>query len=398
MTNLEEVVTPPEQLQKTSKKFVINMNPSQCTKTVSSFFFVLFFAGMAQASNFQKIIRSFPDVHRSQIEEVLEFFEGVGLLKNLSQKEVRKLVRALDNPTHLIENSPSSPRTFGSGASLFSHIKSRFFFSFFDLHRDSDALFTKLFTSKSGEKLEELSFEQAKRNWDHFLDEVRNSNQFGYTRIKKTDLEAAAMSFVHQRFSDKYFPDMDLFPGLNHSFTWRRQSLGTLFHNQFNIDHYVSPHFTLTWENPYYEFIMMMIWKRRTNFALINSKEFVLKIWNDATQEIRARGMQAISSFVFLELIAKSIIEFRRSGSGSHPFLEAMAEASREDDRLAQLVGIVDRFAPDTSKTMEDYWETIYRPYILRQIIEASGLEENMTYDLLYRHGLLDEDPALLSQ
>ena len=373
----------------------MNINPSQYLREIGGLFFCFYFVfgpDVAQASNFQKITQSLSDVHRSKVEKTLKFFEGVGILENLSQKEVRVLIHAVDDPTSLIQNSPSPSGTFGSGTSLFHHIKSRFFFSLFDLRKDSDALFTKLFSRKSGRKWEELPFEEAKRNWDNFLDEVRRSNRSYHTQIREIDLETAAINFIHQKFSDKYFPNADLFYGPYHPTTWDEQSLGAFFHNQFSIDHYINPYFTLTWKDNYYESIMTMIWKERKNFPLINSKKFVLKIWNDTTEEIRARGTQAISSFVFLELIKNSIIEFRRLGSGSHPFLEAMEEAAREDDHLARLINIVNEFTTDTSGNLEDY-----EPYILRQFIESSGLEENMIHDLLYHHDLRDATLPLWS-
>ena len=103
---------------------------------------------------------------------------------------MRELVRAWNDPTSLIKLSPEGP----VGTDFISHLfrirtKGRFFFSRFDLYKDSDALFTKLFSRKSGSKYEELPFREAKRNWNNFLGAVWEANQSGRIWISYTDLE-----------------------------------------------------------------------------------------------------------------------------------------------------------------------------------------------------------------
>ena len=390
----------------------MNINPSQCLRTASSFFFIfiLLFGGMARASIFHRMIRSpLPDISQSKIKEVFDVLEDLDIEQweiDVSESNLRALVRALDDPTHLIKNTPHPGSSFGLVHSSAINTRIRFFFARFDLYKDSDSLFTKLFAKKSGSELQELPFEETKRNWENFLDTVKNANNGGYAQITEIDLEAAAMSFIHQRFPDKYFPDMDLVSRTHPRFwirSWEEQSLGTFFHNQFNIGHYTNPHFTLNWNNHYYILIMNMIWdpsflKEGENLSLVNTKEFVLKIWNDVTKEISiGRVTTGTSNFVFLERIVESIIEFRNlSGSSafieSQPFLKALVEAAREDDRLTQLVDIVNKLASNTN-TPEDY-----RWRILQQFIKASGLEEDMVHSVLSSHGLLDENFALRSQ
>ena len=377
----------------------MNRNPSQFSRTAIGLFFVLFFTGIAQASNFQKIARSLPDIAQPKVDEVFGVLNGLGIGTNhLHKDEIRVLVRALDDPTHLIENSTLSSGSFGSAVSSFYHTKRSFFFARFDLQKDSDGLFTKLFTKKSGEKLEELPLQEAERNWENFLDEVKKSNLLGYTQIEETDLEAAAMSFVHQRFSDKYFPSMDRFGLTRMGSRWPRESLGMFFHRKFNIGHYMSPNFTLTPEDFYYQLLMFRIqqsefFKLEENFALLSSKEFVLKIWNDATEEIRAMGAIVNTSDAFLGLtVYFSVGRSVSSSMDGHLFLKALEEAARENDRLAQLVNIVDDFVAGASRNQENYTPYILQKFIERQFIEMSGLEEDMIHNLLYHQGLLDEN------
>ena len=379
----------------------MNMNPSQYSRVVSSFFFafILLFSVTVHASTLRKMIRNLSGVPQSQREKVFGILEDLDINpKNLYENQVRTLARALDDPVYLFpiflmndvdDLSRGTFATFaresdlfyGHDPFLFYLLVKHFFFLRFDLHRDSDALFTKLFTKKSGRKWKELPFQEAKRNWENILNATNEANDLGHTTITETDLEAAAISFVHQKFSDKYFSnvDVDFFYGLTHPSSWEEQSLGRFFHDRFSIDHYTNPHFTLTPEDSYHQFIMTMILDdfplTRENLSLMNSKEFVLRIWKDITHEVSRRGSAGISGSVFLERIVDSLIEFKRSGSGD--FLKAMEEAAREDDRLVQLVAIVDRFASNSN--LENY-----RQNLLQQFRETPVSERNpIIYDFL---------------
>ena len=361
----------------------MNMNRSQCLRVLSGLFFVfiLFFGpGVAQASVFQKIARGFSNIPQSKIEEVFGIVENLGVdPKNLSKKEVRTLVRALDDPTRLIRLSLDGLSVPGG---LFgSDIYRAFFFSRFDLHKHSETLFTKLFSRRNGNK--ELPFLEAKRNWRNLVtDGLLKSRRAGDTQITKTDLEAAAMSFVFQRFSDKYFSNInaDFYYGVAHPRSWEEESLGRFFHDQFNISHYTNPHFTLTPEDPYHHLIMNMILDGSfligRNLSLINSKKFVLKIWSDTIKEIGRYGEGRMSGSVFLEYVVDSAIESRRSPGNvnNYPFLKALDEAGREDAGLAQFAAIVGRFAFG-SINLEDYHRIVSQ-----QVEEMSEIEKPIVY------------------
>ena len=375
----------------------MNMNPSQYLRaTIGLFFvFILLFFGVAQASVFQKVTRGFSNTPQSKIEEVFGIVGDLGVdPKGLSKKEIRALVLALDDPTHLVNLSRDglAVRLFHSG------VDKVFFFSRFDLHKDSNALFTKLFFKKSGNQWKELPFEESRRNWQDFLEFVWIANREGHTQITDIDLEASAISFIHQRFSDRYIPNhrvvTNRYPYLTSS--WDRQSLGVFFNNQLTIAHYINPHFTLAPENPYHYLIMSMVRndsfvRRGENLSLINSKEFVLKIWSDTIREISRRRSMGISmgmsNSVFLERIIKSVIECRTppvSSLWNHPFLKAMEEASRENDRLVQLVqlfGVIDRFVADNP-------EASYRNLLDQLRTNPDSKIDQIVYDFLFHADL----------
>ena len=381
----------------------MNINPSQCSRVVSSFFFVfiLLFSCITQAGILQKMIRNLSDVPQSQKEKVFEIYENLNAKpKDLSENEMRTLARALDDPISLIENSPDGPfgPEFPDRVFPRRHLLHRgFFFALFDLHRDSDALFTKLFSRKKWSKWEELPFREAKRNWENFLGSVEQANRFGYTQIRETDLEAAAISFVHQKFSNKYLlsdeyvpndryasPLIDLPRSFISTSPWEERSLGTFFHRRFTIDHYTNPHFTLTPENSYHYFIMKMISDfldrgvlSSASMSVIDSKEFILRIWKDITQEFSGQGNPGMASSVFSQRIIDSIIECRTLGfsTDDQPFMSAMAEAAREDDRLAQLFKIVDKFASRSFASTSDLEN--YRQNALQQFREMSDSERD---------------------
>ena len=363
----------------------MNINPSRYLRAVSNFFFIftLFFGpGTTQASVFQGMSRGFSNVSQfPKMKKVFDILKDLGINpEDLSTDKVRTLVRVLDDPTHLIK--PSSEGFFESD------LYRVFFFSRFDLHRDSDALFTKLFAKKSGN--EELPFKEAKRNWEDFLDAIKSVKQAGGNQIEETDLEAAAISFIHKRFSYKYssnINDLDPFSTLTYLSSWEEQSLGMFFHRRFTIGHYINPHYTLNMGDSYHQFIMKIIflhyvdfrsaWNSR-RFAFwehlavnpqftisINSKKFILKIWSDLIEEIKvAQMISTPASFSFLTLITSSVFECRKlqwkPGVSipieSHPFLNAMVEASRENDGLAKVVDIIKNlaFQPGTDQEIEE--------------------------------------------
>ena len=341
----------------------MNMSLSQYTRVATSFFFILLFSGTAQASVLEKMIRRLPDVPQSKIEEVFDILESLKISRNIPKNEVRTLALALDDPTYLIKLSPDGV--------FRSFVHAVFFFSRFDLYKDSDAIFTKLFTKKNGNELKELPFVETKKNWENFLLGAKNSaNWSGYNRFTKTDLEAAAISFL-QGSSDTYFL---------YGFPPSRQSprsldaylLVSFFENKFNINHYMSPHFTLTPHNPYYPTIMSrisFIFAGSSYFDLLNSKDFILKIWKDVTQEISRQESPMRASNILLNSISDSIIRssLLDSSLGNQPFMKALEEAARENDDLAQLVDIVNKLA--SGRNLQNYRQRLLQQF--REIVES---------------------------
>ena len=335
----------------------MNMNPSQYPRTVSSFFFVfiLLFSVMAQAVSPQRIV---PGTGTPLSKIVLSDMNLGVSLDELSKEELRELVRALDDPTRLIKSYRS--RTFED--SLFEN----FFFSRFDLQKDSDALFTELFVTEIGEELKELPFEEAKNNWENFLNTLRDAKSSGRTQIEKTDLEAAAMSFVHQRYPSPYLLD-DYLDYNRLDYFVDEYSMAQSFHNQFSLNHYISPYFTLTSDHEYHHLIMNMIWepsflKQGDNLSLIESKEFALKIWNDVTEEITRQGRSGITTSSFSEFVVRAVEKYWDSPGSSlrdQTFMKAMEEAARENDRLAQLLKTVHGFASNLDNAGENYRENL---------------------------------------
>ena len=372
----------------------MNMNPSKYLRAVSGLFFIftLLFSGIAQASILPRVTRSLPDISQSQKDKVFSIVESLNIRpsikpKNLSEDEIRVLAYALDDPTSLIKSS--------SDGLFESNLYRAFFFSRFDLYRDGDTLFTKLFFEAGGNK--ELPFGKAKGNWENFIDATKGAKRTGVTQIEETDLEAAAINFIHKRFSNRYSSNIDNSDPL---FVFKyfniliEQSMGMFFHRRFTIAHYISPHYTLNTEDFYNQFIMGVILLHgslhsgtgplayrlaisrmgygvldrlfiNSEFKIsINSKEFVLKTWNNIIKETNPEIQSEMMSLtVFLRLIVDSVFECRRfewrsSGASmqSHPFLKAMVEASRENDRLTRVVDIIDNlvFQHGTDQEIEE--------------------------------------------
>ena len=377
------------------------MNLSNIFRAASGFFFCFYFvfgSNTAQAINIQKALGFYASLSqkakKAKEKEVFGILENLDIKpkiepKNLTEEELRVLVHALDDPTNLIRSAlgrslrkmddslidPTDLIRNPPYGVFESDLHRAFFFSRFHLHRDSDGLFIKLFSfiDDDGFDLEdillldelpfkELPFEEAKMNWENFLDAAKRAKQTGrLSNLDTIDLEAAAMSFIHQRLSDFYYQlrQEDFYIGLTNPNSWTEDSLGKFFHNRFSIDHYMSPHFTLTPENHYSQYIMSMITEgfflfRGQNHPLINSKEFILKIWKNSMEEIK---LSMFSSSTFLgRIVVESIIECRREGLSpeSHNSLKAMAEAAREDDRLAEFMGIVYNLVSSTN--LENYY------------------------------------------
>ena len=348
----------------------MNMNPSQYTRGVNRFLFafILLFSGMAQAISPQRIL---PGTGTPLSKIVLsDILKDLDINPNgLSGSDWRELPLALNDPTHLI--GPYRIEHYHDNRyALFSSPVSRdFFFSRFDLQKhSSDTLFTQLFTEEIHGIRQELFFEDSKRNWDEFLDGLRDAKIQGRTQIKETDLEAAAMSFIYKKFPNTYHRIIDEYLRVDElTYMWALSGMGQFFYYKFNINHYISPYFTLTSDHHYHQLIMNMIWepsflKQGNNLALIESKEFALKIWKDVTEEITRRGNPGMASFSFAEFVVKSVEAIwdpAYSSQMGEAFMRAMEEAAREDDRLAQLVKTVQEFASNRSNVQGNYRENL---------------------------------------
>ena len=350
----------------------MNINSSRQSRVASSFFFVfiLLFSGIAQAVFFQRMIQKLPNVHQPKVEKVFGLLKELNIKpEDLSAYEIRTLVRALDDPTYLIKISPNEIVGPDLTGNLFpGRINARLFFSLFNLHKDSDALFTKLFARKNANKYEQLPFEEAKRNWEDFLGTLRVADESDYTQFTKTDLEAAAMSFVHRRFA------------FTTSLSRSSEAilLISFFNRDFHIGHYINPHFTLTPDDPHYRIIMskvLVIFSNRHSPPfydpdLINSKEFVLRIWKDATEEIIRQENIRVAGNVLLQQIGDSItrgVLDPNSSLRDQPFIKAMEAAGREDDDLAQLVDIVNKLA--SGRNLQNYRHRLLQQF--REIVES---------------------------
>ena len=312
----------------------MNTNLSKYLRAVSGLFFIisLFFGpSMAQAKIFQRITRSLglTYVPQSKIDEVIDILgssSSIGADYTLS-RDLKRLALALDDPVSLIK---ASDINLFEGSGLNDAI---IFFNRFSLYEDSNALFTKLF----GSELDKIPFEEAEYKWINLLGSLKLVEGFGgRARVTQTDLEAAAISFIHR--------DQDLLP---------KDSLGKFFRDEFTVDHYINPHFTLSPHNPYYRSIMSHILPslRDRKFSFPLDQELVARIWNDAIEEIRIYnegsrdipGVLAPFPDLFIHKTTKALIKSNSSGASvqSDPFLKAIMELAREDNRLAKVADIL---------------------------------------------------------
>ena len=84
---------------------------------------------------------------------------------------------------------------------------------------------------------------------------------------------------------------------------------------------------------------------------LMRPKEFILRVWKDLIEETRISTGAGLSvrlshhntRSVFSGRIANAIVECNRSriSKESDPFLKAIMEAAREDNRLIQVVNVL---------------------------------------------------------
>ena len=238
-----------------------------------------------------------------------------------------------------------------------SRYRSRFF-SNLDLNEHGEDLFTNLFFRREGEGLKEIPLETAEKNWRTFMDLFEKAFAKGKTRIKKQDLEAAAVSFIHRNSDYNYNNEMLTSANWAPSDEFLRENLspiGRFFHKNLNpVDYYISPYFRLTPEDPYLRFVIRRILSDRSN---MDTPEIILKVWQDIKAyevfynfytiengvHYEAMFFQMYKSFYdsavadLSEHISDSIRELRAKNALTDLFMRAMLDAMAEDQELYSL-------------------------------------------------------------
>ena len=102
----------------------------------------------------------------------------------------------------------------------------------------------------------------------------------------------------------------------------------------------------------------------------INSKKFISKLWKNINEEIRRQSQRTYGVYrysisriytqVFLDRITRSVTQCLKKDISieSDPFLIAIIQIAREDDRLKEVVNIINDFASqpnDTSKASIEF-------------------------------------------
>ena len=200
-------------------------------------------------------------------------------IKNLSEKEMEAIAYAnsINNPIYLIHSLKSF---FNSNA------YKTFFFLHFDLHKHGDGLFTQLFTKRVDKNTRrELDLPAAQKNWENFTRSLEEAVMDGYTQIEQTDLEAAALTFIHTKLSP--FRKFENYSGIaRHGYTnttWFTISIASFFHEIIldlgrYLEYYMSPHFKLDIMDPYFKVILYGVMGDESTFR---SKDAIIRIWND---------------------------------------------------------------------------------------------------------------------
>ena len=210
-------------------------------------------------------------------------------IKNLSQKEIEALAyaSAVNNPIYLMRSLKSF---FNSDA------YKAFFFLHFDLNKHGDGLFAHLFTKKVDKNPRvELGFFAAKKNWRNFIRALQDAIRSGQTQINQTDLEAAALTFIHTKLSP--FKKFENYSAINDSdfpYTstrWFTISIASFFHeiildSRRHLEYYMNPYFKLGIMDPYFKVISRGV---ISDEAIFQNKDAIVKIWN----HIKAYGIQA---------------------------------------------------------------------------------------------------------
>ena len=205
-------------------------------------------------------------------EEFINILSDNLNIKEILEKEVKKLSHAFDYPTLLIKSS---------GNKLFeSDFHRNFFFSRFSLDDSIKDLFIKLAFGddyKASYAIDQVSLETVKRNWRNFIDAMDEARQQGIHSIRQTDLEAAMISFLYnpnntiyrdnrspflnlrQQKDDIYVYDPleEIKPrseGLRYShYQVKPDTVFSFFHDEFDPTYIISPYFKTGYAQKIYE-------------------------------------------------------------------------------------------------------------------------------------------------
>ena len=276
-------------------------------------------------------------------------------IKNLSQKQTEALAYAssVNDPIYLMRSLKSF---FNSDA------YKAFFFLHFDLDKHGDELFTHLFTKKVDKNTRiELDLPASQKNWEDFIRSLEEAIRNGQTQINQTDLEAAALTFIHTKLSphinfNRPLSRHNTFPFEYTDTQWFGNSIAVFFHLEIiqyrYADLYMNPYFRLTTMDPYLYTVLKTIVSDSNS---LDSKEIILKLWSDIkayatkVEQSSAIGINAIHTRYKRSLIQNLEKEIKKSlqrasfhfrsnnvqvSFEEDPLLKALVEARYEDSSL----------------------------------------------------------------
>ena len=320
------------------------------------------------------------DFNGSPASWFVDYLEDVGInVKNISKEEVEFLTKALNEPAILVDLS--------RGGLFKSESYRNLFFKYFYFPKDGDSLFAKLFYEDMGEGvLDELPFDEAKRNWESLINALEQTTLAGHTNIEETDMTAAAISFIRRNSYKLYLNRLDtIYVRRITANSWRealairrdlnnmvRSTLenpapeGSLFYifedlYPFNTStyfkYYISPYFQLSGNDPYHFAIVREILK---DPSILHTKKSILKIWTDINYNY-SEDIIGINKTLFSKRIADSLAtnvyingSVRISIEGDS-FLMAISAAAREDYELSTLFNQEYREVLDFETTKIEY-------------------------------------------
>ena len=342
-------------------------------------FFVLILFHMSNAVQAGLRLKAY-DRHRvggemtyPEFKEYIQNYSDSGI-KNISEGEAEFLAKALKEPMLLVNSA---------GKKLFKSDGYRnLFFRNFNFSDDNRSLLTRLLYQQVEGGLKELPFDEAKRNWENFINALEQARLAGHTQIQRIDMEAAAISFVRKnsytlypyRLYISYIEGMRPGVGYRRALEVRGEiddmttsilqnpasedTLIYLFDDLHSLDastyfrYYENPHFQLPIDDPYRFAIVYEILK---DPSVVHTKESILKIWIDVSRREPRTSMSINQNFLEERLYNSLRSHIYRNGEAGHsnasslqnhdenlysiaiendPFLMAVSAASRENEDL----------------------------------------------------------------